>query len=76
MVGPDALKWSWLLLVFGLLLVADGGFNWGMFNTRRNPITKQTLKYGSFGRVSRMVAGCFIASMGAVGLLYLAFSRD
>jgi hypothetical protein len=75
MVGPDALKWSWLLFVFGLLLLADGGFNWAMFGTRRDPTTGQLMKYDTFGRVTRMVAGSFIALMGGLGLAYLAFAR-
>jgi hypothetical protein len=75
MVGPDALKWSWALFAFGLLLVADGGFNWGIFNSRRDPITNATLKYGAVGRLLRMASGTLIASGGGIGLAYLAFAR-
>ena len=75
MVGPDALEWSWALLGLGLLLVADGGFNWGIFSARRDPISKAALKYDAFERLLRMVSGTLIASVGGIGLAYLAFAR-
>jgi hypothetical protein len=71
-VGPDALKWSWLLLVFGALLFADGFFNWGMFTSERKRLGERSIRYGAFGRWSRMIFGAWIAAAGGLGLGYLA----
>ena len=75
MVGPDALKWCWLLVGFGLLLLVDGWLNWGIFNLMRDPVTKRTQPYGPFGRITRLVLGGGLAMVGAYGLAYLAFTR-
>lgn len=77
MVGPDALKWSWVMLGLGLLMLADGYWNWGIFqsNDRRDPLTYQLPKYGTVRRFARMIAGSVFATVGAVGLGYLAWAR-
>lgn len=75
MVGPDALKWSWLLLALGLLLIVDARLNWGIFSSRRDPISKRNLPYNSFDRVLRVFFGIMMAATGATGLAYLAFAQ-
>ncbi len=71
-VGPDALKWSWLLLGFGALLVADGYFNWGMFTSSKKQLGERSIRYGEFGRAIRVIMGMCFAAVGATGLVYLA----
>jgi hypothetical protein len=75
MVGPDALRWSWVLLAFGVLLFCDGAFSWGMFQRDWTYFETRLPQYGPIARYGRMVAGSFIGMAGAVGLGYLAWSR-
>jgi hypothetical protein len=76
MIGPDALKWSWLCLVFGALLFADGFFNWGMFTNRKRVLGERAIRYGAFGRTVRMGVAVIVGLVGVMGLAQLAMSGE